>query len=231
MIRLRQIYLRHAAYYLSVLGQAERLFLRGHDEARAALGNFDAERANIERGQRWAQENANSDPEAALICNAYPEAGAYLIGFRLQPDERIRWREAALAAARLLNDRIAAGRHLGNLGVAYTDIGDLRMAKEALDARVEIARELSDRHAEAIGVGNLGLVFSNLGQTKEAIALHESSLKIDREIGNRRGEACALGNLATLYSEQGENMRALELYSQQLVLAKELGDLRLEAIT
>ena len=52
---------------------------------------------------------------------------------------------------------------LGNLGVAYADLGDARRAIAYYEQRLAIAREFGDRRGEAIGSWNLGLVFEQQG--------------------------------------------------------------------
>jgi tetratricopeptide (TPR) repeat protein len=215
----------HAEHYLSVLRSAKGLYKQGHESVRAGLALFDLERPNIEAGQRWAAERAGNDDLAARICCNYPDAGVYCLNLRQHPrKELIPWREAALDAARRLKDRAAEGAHLGNLGNAYTDLGETRRAIEFHEQFLVIAREIGDRLGEGNVLGNLGIAYAALGETRKAIEYHEKALAISREIGDRRSEGQDLGNLGLAYAALGETRRAVEFYEQQLTITREIGD-------
>ena len=126
---------------------------------------------------------------------------------------------------------IGKGDALGNLGIAYANLGETRRAIELYEQDLAIAREIGDRHGEASATGNLGLAYADLGETRRAIELYEQHLAIAREIGDRRGEANATGNLGLAYADLGETRRAIELYEQHLAIAREIGDRRGEAST
>jgi tetratricopeptide (TPR) repeat protein len=216
---------RHAEHFLGVLKTANDLYI-GRDSVLQGLGLFDMEWANIQAGRLWAAMRFLKDAEAAKICSDYPIAGAFLLGLRLNPWDRILWRETALAAAGQRKDRDAEGRHLGHLGIAYRQVGDPRRAIKLYEQRLSIAREIGDRRGEGQTLGNLGLAHATLGEPQRAIELYEQALSIAREIGNRRGEGQALGNLGLSYANLGDPHRAMELHEQRLVIAREIGDRR-----
>jgi len=139
---------RHAEHYHGVLAATTDLYLRGGEHVLSALGLFDRERRNIETGQAWAAAGAADDPAAARLCGSYPHAGAYVLSLRQHPRQRIAWLEAAAAAARELGDRRGEGAALGNLGIAYADLGDTRRAIECHEQDLVIAREIGDRQGE-----------------------------------------------------------------------------------
>lgn len=216
--------LRHAQYYLEVLRNADDLYQKGGDSLMSGLALFDLERANIEAGQAWAKENSADDNAAAGVCSDYPDAGVYCLGLRQHPREWIGWLEAGLAAARRLGNRPAEGMHLGNLGVAYKNLGEYRRAVEYYERHLQIARELGDRQGEGSTLGNLGVAYQLLGEYRRAIEYHEQHLQIARGIGDRRGKGNALGNLGIAYQSLGEYRRAIEYYEQHLSIAREMGD-------
>ena len=217
---------RHAAQYKAVLAQADDLFLKGGQAVLSGLALFDAEWENIRAGQAWAADHAAKDPAAAALCNAYPDAGVYCLSLRLHPREWIRWLEAALAAARKVNDRAGEGVHLGNLGLAYADLGEVRRAIELYEQQLEITREIGDRRGEGNALGNLGSAYARLGEARRAIEFYEQALAIAHEIGDRRGEEANLGNLGLSYAALSEVRRAIEFYEQALAIAREIGDRR-----
>ncbi len=215
---------RHAEHFETVLRTARALYEQGGENVLRGLALFDLERANIEPGQAWAEARAGTDDAAARLCSGYPDAGAYVLDLRHHPRERIKWREAALAAARRLNRKGSEGAHLGSLGIAYYSLGEYRRAIEYYEQRLTIAREIGNRRGEGQALGNLGLAYYSLSEYRRAIEYHEQRLTIAREMGDRRGEGNALGNLGIVYKDLGEYRRAIEYHEQHLAIAREIGD-------
>jgi tetratricopeptide (TPR) repeat protein len=217
---------RHTKYYGGVLAKADDLYLKGGDSITNGLALFDLEWGNIQAGQAWAAAHSAEDPEAARLCSGYPGWGVYVPDLRLHPRERIRWCEAALAAARQLRDRGAEGSHLGNLGNAYNALGEYRRAIDYHEKHLAIAREMGDRKGEGQALGNLGNAYHSLGDYPRAIDYHEQRLAITRDTRYRRGEGNTLGGLGNAYYSLGDYHRAIEHFEQHLVIAREIGDRR-----
>ncbi len=216
----------HAAYYLQILSTATDLYKKGGEAIAGGLSLFDNERVHIEAGQEWAAARFAGDEQVAHLCNRYPGAGAYVLYLRQHPRDFIRWLEAALSAARQLKDHAAEGSHLGNLGIAYANLGETRRAIEFFEQQLVITREIGDRRGEGNVLGNLGNAYADLGETRRAIEFHEQALTALRDLGDRRGEGSVLGNLGLAYAALGETRRAIEFYEQALVIDREIGDRR-----
>jgi tetratricopeptide (TPR) repeat protein len=216
---------RHAAHYFYVLGKVDEFYLQGGDAIMQGLSLFDAEWTNIQAGQTWAASHADDDT-AARLCARYPNAGIYVLNLRLHPREQVRWLEEALSAARKSNDRSIEGSALGNLGLAYADLGETRRAVEFHERDLAIRREIGDRRGEGNALNNLGIAYAALGETRRAIEFYEQALEIDRETGNRRGEGNVLVCLGSAYLYMRETRRAVEFYEQALEIYREIGDRR-----
>jgi len=218
---------RHAEYYYNVLSVADQIFAQGKENSLAGLKIFDQEKANIVAGQSWAETNIDDNfPVALELCKSYPNAGAYVLDLRFTPLQKIPWLNAGLQASRQLRDRGTEGAHLGNLGLAYSHLGEPKKAIEYYEQALKISREIGDRRGEGNHLGNLGSAYSDLGEPKKAIEYYEQALKISREIGDRRGEGNRLGNLGSAYSDLGEPKKAIEYYEQALKISREIGDRR-----
>jgi tetratricopeptide (TPR) repeat protein len=61
---------------------------------------------------------------------------------------------------------------LGNLGSAYSDLGEYQRAIETLEQRLVIAREIGDRRGAGTALGNLGNAYAALGDYPRAIDYH-----------------------------------------------------------
>jgi tetratricopeptide (TPR) repeat protein len=175
-------HVRHATHYLKVLGECDNLYLKGGDAIKSGLALFDAERRNIEAGQEWACQHSSWDEPAARLCNSYPIAGVYVLNLRQHRRESIAWLESGLSAARQLEDRTSEGLHLGNLGLAYADLGETRRAIELYELRLAIAREIGDRLGEGNALFNTGLALDRLGDHVKAISHAEAALEIYEQI-------------------------------------------------
>lgn len=220
----------HATHYMIGLGAANRLYLEGGEAIIRGLALFDLERANIDAGHTWAEEQTVVDTDAMKLCIFYPSAGVNILNLRQHPHEWIRWMETALAAARKLKVRGSESGALGNLGVAYQELGETRRAIEFFEKALTVDREIENRRGEAAGLGNLGLAYAALGETKRAMEFYEQQLVIIREIGDRRGEGSALGNVANAHFALGERRAAIDFYEQALAIDREIGNRHGEAI-
>ena len=229
--------LRHAQYYALIAAGADELYKQGGENVLLGLKLFDMERANIDAGWNWAREQAEEQPESMSqeigeILLAYANATIYVGDLRYDKRrERIPQLEAALEAARRLSHKEAEGGTLGNLGLAYADLGEPRKAIQYHEQHLKIARLIGDRWSEGSALGNLGNVYAALGEPREAIQYYEQSLVIAHEIGDRQRQGNALGNLGNAYVDLGEPRKAIQYYEQHLEIAHDIGDRRGEGGT
>ena len=218
---------RFAMHYKDVLAAAKELYKEGGESLLCGLALFDLEWGNIQAGHASvAAQSDAADADVARLGMTYPDAGVYVLDLRQHSRERIRWLEIALAVARRLQDRAGEGKALGNLGIAYKNLGETRRAIQFYEQRLTIARDIGNRRGEGTALGNLGNAYADLGETRRAIQFYEQDLAIAREIGNRRNEGNVLGNLGIAYAEMGETRCAIQFYEQQLAIVREIGDRR-----
>ena len=218
---------RFAKHYWEVLITTGKLYLEGGESLLRGLALFDLEWSNIQAGHAWlAAQTDVPDAGVAWLSMTYPIACADVLGLRQHSGERICWLEIALATARRLQERESEGAALGNLGLAYTELGETHRAIQSHEQALLIHREMGDRRGESNALGNLGVVYAALGETHRAIQFYEQALLIDREIGDRRGEGATLGNIGVAYYILGEARRAIQFYVQALLIHRETGDYR-----
>ena len=80
----------------------------------------------------------------------------------------IEYYEQALVISREIGDRRGEGTALGNLGIAYADLGEVRRAIEYYEQALVISREIGDRRGEGEPLGNLGNAYAGLGEVRRA---------------------------------------------------------------
>jgi tetratricopeptide (TPR) repeat protein len=220
---------RHSAYYQGVLHEADALYQQGGAALKAGLELADREWPNIQAGQTWAAANIKTDRAACELCNSYPDAGRYVLDLRHHPRERIRWCEAAMAAARQLRRLKAAVRHLVTVGDSYADLAEIHHAIECYEQALEITRRADDSHGEADALSGLGSAYYLEGSLNRALHLHEEAMNIYANVGDRRGETNSLGSLGLAHYALGDLHSAAVLFDQHLKAAREIGDRRNES--
>jgi tetratricopeptide (TPR) repeat protein len=205
--------LRKIAAHYTTLAEAES---KGGPEGFARLNGERAHMMNVLR-ECEDQKEWESVRQLAWALNDYLDLAGYWT-------ERLTALNAVLASARVLNNRQNEGIFLGNLGIAYAELGQVERALEYYQQALEISRETGDQSGESRDLGNLGIAYRHLGQLERAIGYHEQALEIAREIGDRNGEGGHLGNLGTAYRHLGQVGLAIEYYEQALEISRETGD-------
>lgn len=204
--------LYHARHYRDVLAAADELYGKGGDSITKALEIFDTEWPNIRAGQAWAAANIADSDDITDLCSSYPVVGWHLINLRLPPQERISWREKAIAAARLKGDIVAEAAHLGNIGNAYRHIGKLRRAIELHEQALILDQQFGTPQGKASQLNNIGSNYLDLGEPIRAVELHEQALALYRQIGDRSGEAASLSSLGLAHIDSGDFYKAIDFF-------------------
>ncbi len=132
--------------------------------------------------------------------------------------------EKALQLSLENKSRYQEGVALGNLGIAYGDLGKAHKAIEFSEKALLVAREIGDKLNEGNWLGNLGNTYAASGDTRKAIVFYEQGLAVAQEISNRRVEGANLCNLGTAYANMGDARKAIEFYEQALKIHHEIGD-------
>jgi tetratricopeptide (TPR) repeat protein len=122
------------------------------------------------------------------------------------------------------------GHALGNLGLAYCNLGNYTKAIDYCNQSLSIKRIIGDRVGEANSLGNLGKAYSGLGDASRAMCCYEQALIIFRDINYPHGEALVLNLLAVIYAQIGNLSRTIATLEESRDVAHQIGDLRGEAV-
>lgn len=223
--RFQEPQLRRARHFLMFLSFADNFFLSS-DANRRMLGlrMHDVERTNILAALRWVSVAVEHSDEVAQLASQYANAGVRVLSLRMHSQERILWFQAAMMGAIKVGDRQSEGVSLGNLGAAYTSLGNIDKAIECNVAARTIFLEIGDRAGEGVSLGNLGIDYAHLGEIGKAIECYEATLAISREVGDRWGEGAQLGNLGNAFAHLGMVGKAIEYHEAAIAISHELGD-------
>jgi len=155
---------RLAAYYTQLAQSESSKGLEGYRRLDAERGHLMRVLAGCEEGERW--EAARS---LVWAVKDYLDIQGHWT-------DRATALETGVRAARQSESRYDEGASLGNLGLAYSALGQVERAIENYEAALEIAQEIGDRRGEGAHLGNLGLAYrdlglaySDLGQAERAI--------------------------------------------------------------
>jgi tetratricopeptide (TPR) repeat protein len=206
--------LRLARHYAGVAYKAKMQYNQGGEGVLEGLALFDQEWPHIRAGQSWAAPHAAIDDEAAHISNDYPDAASVFLPLRLSPRDWIGWLKPALAGARRLGDQAGEANHLGSLGLAHKNLGEMERAIDYYQQALTLSREIGDRRNEATHLGNLGGVYQILGETDQAIDLFQQALDIAVELEDRAAEGSYLGSLGNAYVRLGKTEQAIDHFNQ-----------------
>ena len=134
------------------------------------------------------------------------------------------WAQLGQSLLGKLQDADLRQNHVGNLGLAYSDLGEVVKAIGYYEQALSIAREIGNRSGEGAWLGNLGNAYSALGEVDKAIGYYEQALSIARGIGDRHGEETWLGSLGNVYYLLGEVVKTIGYHEQALSIIREIGD-------
>lgn len=133
--------------------------------------------------------------------------------------------EAALAAARAINDRGAEWQALLDLGFLWA-ARDYGVAGGFFDAALALARRLGDRLRLARSLNRVGNWHLNTGRPEDARRFHEEALALLRAAGDRAGIAETLDLLALATGYAGDAAGAVACYDEAIAIFRALGDRR-----
>jgi tetratricopeptide (TPR) repeat protein len=228
--------LRHALLGLRQLVAVNDAYLEGGESMLGALKEFDQNWGNIATAQaRLAkiptdvQDMDLSDESLHTLldfCNVYPDAGAYLINLRLPPQERITWLESALKASQILKNDSTTQAHLGNIGLAHMEQGEIPTAIQFFEQALQIAEKIEDGLHQGIWAGNLGNAYASLSQHEKAIAYHEKHLAIATKQNDLRNQGHAHANLGVSHAALSQTQKAVEHYENHIEISRQLNDKR-----
>ncbi len=125
---------------------------------------------------------------------------------------------------REIGDRLGEGRTLGNLGSAYSSLGQYQQGINHYQQALPILKALGHRQIEINTLMGLGNTYNDLREYQQAIEYYQQALIIQQEIGDKAGVVSALSRLGKAYKSLEEHQKVVEYYQQTLTLQRELGD-------
>ena len=132
--------------------------------------------------------------------------------------------QQALAAYKVIGDRLNEGTVLGNICLANYYQGQTDLALDICQQSLKIAQDLRDREGISINLNSIALIYQTTSKYPQAIDYFQQALVIIRELKDRNREGTILYNLGFVYNSLAKYSQALQLYEQALKLNKAVGD-------
>jgi len=206
---------RHSGWFLQFAMTAESM-LDGRD-SRVWLDRLEVEHDNLRAALEWL---LISDPAAAL------QLAAVLGRFWSMRDYFMEGRKAlrrALAGSQAGGAEWRA-RALRWEGLLAINQGDYEVARERLNAGLQLARQTGDRDTLASIFNGLGIARWSQGDYEQARQFCEAGLAIRRELGNQNRIATVLSNLGNIASAQGDHTAARHFLQESVDTFRNLDD-------
>lgn len=192
-------------------------------EARVRLGELQGDSGRLDAARDTLSAVVEQDA-------SHPRAW-YLLGkFSILAGESRRAIDDYLVRALVVQNRLgnAQGRAdvLNAMGIAYSEVADLKQAQDHYTKAAELRREIGDRRGVAATLSNLAQIQALRGDYEGARQRLSQALEAHRELGNSAGVAHIHNEFGLLAEEQGDFDGALKHYRDALRVRRELGDAR-----
>lgn len=143
-------------------------------------------------------------------------------------DSLVPWRAAVAASA---NDKDATTELKAAIGLAdaLQNLGQLRLATEALETADKVAKESGQTALQARIESSLGAIYMFVAAPEDAEDLLVNGLKLSRQVKDARLTAIALNNLANFHTYEKKFDEAASEYEEGADLARAKGEKLLAA--
>ncbi len=128
-----------------------------------------------------------------------------------------------------LNNRIQAGKTLGNIGMIYKRRGEYSKALEYYLKEIEVFSEINHIAGLTSIYLNMGNIAVSMNNYERAEGYYNSGLKLAEETDNIRDRINALNNLGVIYEMQNKLEEALKAYKKSLKIVLNTGDTTMES--
>lgn len=136
----------------------------------------------------------------------------------------------ALSGSRKLRNAAAMAGDLGNLGLAFYNLGRTAQAIRLHRRGWYVAKSACAEQTRANQLGNIGLAYRSVGRYARSASCHALSIRLNRSLGSVRQEAGQLANLGLCCTYQGDIPAAERYHSEALHLLEMVGDVRRAAV-
>lgn len=114
------------------------------------------------------------------------------------------------------------GNALNNLGVYYSDRGNIEESLTYYFKSLAIYDSIQEDEGKGTALNNIALAFEDQGDVTRALEYYDRSLKYREKVGDLRGKAITLYNIAYIYNREQDNKKSIEYFKRSLALERQL---------
>jgi len=113
---------------------------------------------------------------------------------------------------------------INNVGCAYSEINDAKLANQYFFEAVELAKKNNDLHYLSNLYNNIGLTYGNVQQYDKAIENHFQSLKIKEERNDSLGISISYTNIGAVYYHLKDYDKAKTAFQKSFEISQSISD-------
>ena len=181
---------------------------------------------NFLGASKWAFEDCNYTVVERFALSLFAEN--QILDFQGYSAEAISLLQLALIAVEQLGSVQGRITQLGNLGNAYADIGEYKLAIQCYSEVLNMSQRIKERGIEGHALSNIGNIYYHLGKHLDAIDYYNRALNLYRELKNVRAIAMVISNLGNAYRTLGEHLKAIPFFEESIQLSRKVKDKRSE---
>ncbi len=136
------------------------------------------------------------------------------------PNEAKNYLEKALELFNKIDNKQYVARTLRNIGLAYSDNGELDEAINYYKKSFETSMSSKNKADSIHPLAYIGFIYQKKGDLDEAINYHNQRLELSREINHSYGIFSSMCHLGNLYCQKGKLKQAITFYEEANVLSK-----------
>ncbi|MFQ5481212.1 MAG: tetratricopeptide repeat protein [Nitrospinaceae bacterium] len=216
---------RLAIYFMTLMQKIRDLHATGEPLKQSqAMGLFDLEWDNIQKGQAWAQANCLKDQDTAKICQGYTEFGYSMLKIRQPSAVRLPWLEGGLLAAQTLQDEASELDCILQMGLELMEMKNHARAAEVLQKVLPLAEKRQNLRARFFALHGLGTAWAAQGNRDKALDwwLQEKDLAVEHNQPQHQLQAEEA--VAGMYLRADDVAGAMEWLEKALATARDLDE-------
>lgn len=154
--------------------------------------------------------------DTLMYANAMENLGDHYNLYMVQPDSALIFFKESGAIFKKLNNKIGLAYNLGNVGLAYAQLGETETAESNITQAIALLEELGDYYPIAVYLTYMSDIYADKGDWDAAFGYAQRSLRLAKQYGLKEQISDAFLKLSELYERTGYKGAALTYYKNYI---------------
>ncbi|MGB5369821.1 MAG: adenylate/guanylate cyclase domain-containing protein [Flavobacteriaceae bacterium] len=181
----------------------------------AGMENHDNTVENYKKGIEVFKEGKDRK-DSINFANATENLGDYYNLQLARPDSALLLFKESGAIFEKLNNKIGRAYNMGNVGLAYAQLGETDRAENNIAQAITMLEELGDYYPIAVYLTYMSEIYADKGDWDAAFGYAQRSLRLARQYGLKEQISDAYLKLSELYEKTGYGGAALKYYKNHI---------------